>query len=110
MYLGRSGIASVGHVVSRYALRNEYRASHMKTVEAGQFAANVDQYLRDSQSEAIIVTQSGKPCAVVHGLDYDEEQMELVNSSEFWSMIRERRKGPTIPWDAAKKQLESHEQ
>jgi hypothetical protein len=79
----------------------------MKTVEAGQFAANVDQYLRDSLSEAIIVTQAGRPCAIVHGLEYDDEQMQLVNSPEFWSMIRQRRQGPTIPWDIAKKKLES---
>jgi hypothetical protein len=82
----------------------------MKTVDAGQFAANVDQYLRDSMTEAIIVTQAGKPCAVVHGLDYDEEQLNLVNSREFWSMIEERRKGPTIPWDVAKQQLDSLDQ
>jgi hypothetical protein len=82
----------------------------MKTVEAGQFAANVDQYLRDSLSEAIIVTQAGRPCAVVHGLQYDEEQTNLVNSPEFWSMIRERRQGPTIPWEVTKQQLESLEE
>ena len=82
----------------------------MKTVEAGQFAANVDQYLRDSLTEVIIVTQAGKPCAVVHGLDYDEEQLHLVNSREFWAMIKERRNGPTIPWDIAKQHLESLDQ
>ena len=82
----------------------------MKTVEAGQFAANVDQYLRDSISEAIIVTQAGRPCAVVHGLQYDKEQTDLVNSPEFWSMIRERRQGPTIPWEVTKQQLESLEE
>jgi hypothetical protein len=82
----------------------------MKTVEAGQFAANVHQYLRDSLSEAIIVTEAGKPCAVVHGLDYDEEQFELINSPEFWSMIRERRKEPTIPWEVANKQLDALDQ
>jgi hypothetical protein len=79
----------------------------MKTVEAGQFAANVDQYLQDSISEAIVVTRSGRPCAVLRGLDYDDEQWELANSPEFWSMIRERRKGPTVPWEVAKKRLES---
>ncbi len=82
----------------------------MKTVEAGKFAANVDQYLRDSLSEAIIVTQAGRPCAVVHGLDYDDEQMQLANSPEFWSMIRERRNGPTIPWEVAKQRLKSLDQ
>lgn len=82
----------------------------MKTVEVGQFAANVDQYLRDSLSEIIIVTQAGRPCAVVQGLDYDDEQMHLVNSPEFWSMMRERRTGPTIPWELAKRQLESFDE
>jgi hypothetical protein len=79
----------------------------MKTVDADQFAANVDQYLQDSRAEAIIVTRAGKPCAVVHGFEYDEEQMELANSPEFWAMIRERRQGPTIPWDVAKRHLDA---
>jgi hypothetical protein len=82
----------------------------MKTVEAGQFAADVNRYLQDSISEIIIVTQAGRPCAVVHGLEYDEEQMELVNSREFWSMIEERRKSPTISWKEAKRRLESLDQ
>jgi hypothetical protein len=78
----------------------------MKTVESGQFAANVEQYLRESLTEAIIVTRAGKPCAIVHGLEYDDEQMQLVNSDEFWSMIRQRREGPKIPWKVAKQRLE----
>ena len=77
----------------------------MKTVEAGQFAANLNQYLQDSRSETIVVTQDGKPCALVQGLDYDEEQLELVNSPEFWSMIEQRRKRPTIPWETVKARL-----
>ena len=79
----------------------------MRTVEAGQFAANVDQYLRDSRAEAFIVTQAGRPCAVVHGLDYDDQQLQIVNSPEFWSLIRQRRAGPTIPWEVAKERLKS---
>jgi hypothetical protein len=82
----------------------------MKTVEADQFAANVRAYLRDSQTETIVVTQSGKPCALLHGVDYDEEQLQLINSQEFWSMIEERRKRPTIPWEEAKRRLESLDQ
>ena len=81
----------------------------MKTVDAGQFAENVAQYLRDSLSETVVVTQSGKPCAVVQGLGYDAEQTELINSREFWSMIEERRQRPTISWDAAKAQLKDLE-
>jgi len=79
----------------------------MKTVDAGQFAANVNQYLQDSLSETIVVTQAGRPCAVVQGLDYDDEQMQLINSPEFWSMIKERRQSKTISWEEAKQRLES---
>ena len=82
----------------------------MKTVDAGQFAANVNQYLHDSLSETIVVTQAGKPCAVLHGLDYDDEQIQLVNSQEFWSMIQQRRDLPTIPWEVAKQRLKSLDQ
>jgi antitoxin (DNA-binding transcriptional repressor) of toxin-antitoxin stability system len=82
----------------------------MKTVEAGQFAANASQYLEESLSETIVVTKAGKPCAVVHGLDYDAEQSELANSAEFWEMIRQRRARPTIKWDAAKQQLDANEE
>jgi hypothetical protein len=78
----------------------------MKTVEAGQFAANMNEYLHQSLTESIVVTQAGKPCAIVHGLDYDDEQLQLVNSPEFWSMIEQRRKGPTIPWEVAKQKLD----
>ena len=79
----------------------------MKTVDASQFAANMNQYLKDSRSETIIVTQEGKPCAVVQGLDYDDEQMQLVDSPEFWSMIEERRQQRSIPWDVAKQRLKT---
>jgi hypothetical protein len=78
----------------------------MKTVDAGQFAANMNQYLKDSLSEPIVVTQEGKPCAVVHGVQYDDEQLQLINSHDFWSMIRKRREQPTIPWQTAKRQLQ----
>lgn len=77
----------------------------MKTVDAGQFAANILEYLQASKTEAIVVTESGKPCAVVQGLDYDEEQLALANSSEFWAMIEKRRKGKMIPWNEVKATL-----
>lgn len=77
----------------------------MKTVESGQFAANIDKYLQDAVAETIIVTKAGKPFAVVRGLDYCEKQIRLLKSHEFWSMIAERREGPTVPWDEAKRHL-----
>jgi hypothetical protein len=82
----------------------------MKSVDAGQFAANVDQYLQDSRTEVIVLTQAGRPCAVLHGLDFDDEQMKLANSPEFWAMIWQRRTCPTIPWDDVKARLEALEE
>lgn len=79
----------------------------MKIVDADQFATRFDQYLLDLRSEAIVVTKAGRPCAVVHGLNYDDEQFELVDSPKFWTMIEQRRREPTIPWEVAKQQLES---
>ena len=77
----------------------------MKSMEVGQFAENLHQVLQDSLSETIVITQSGKPCALVHGLDYDEEDLQLIKSKQFWSMIGETRKRPTIPLDVAEKRL-----
>jgi hypothetical protein len=82
----------------------------MKTVDVGQFAANMNEYLHQSLTESIVVTQAGKPCAVVHGLDYDDEQLQLIDSPEFWSMIEQRRREPTIPWEIAKQKLDALDQ
>lgn len=82
----------------------------MKSIDSNRFAANIDQYLQDLLSETIVLTKAGRPCAIVRGLDYDDEQLELANSREFWTMIQERRREPAIPWEVAKQQLEALEQ
>lgn len=79
----------------------------MKTIDISQLVTNLRQYLDDSQQEAIVVTCDGKPRAVLHGVDDDLETAELVRSPEFWAMIEERRGGPTIPWDEAKRLLQN---
>lgn len=79
----------------------------MKTIDIVQFSQNPQQYVDDSQQEAIVVTRHGKPCAVLHGIGDDLESSELSHSHEFWTMIEQRRREPTIPWDIAKQQLES---
>jgi len=79
----------------------------MKTIDISQFSANPQQYVDDSQEEPIVVTRGGKPCAVMHGVADDLESSELAHSREFWTMIEQRRREPTIPWDIAKKELEA---
>ena len=75
-----------------------------KTVE--QFEKDPSGVLAAAKNEGVLVTQDGKPMAVVVGLnELDEEDMEYVNSPEFWKMIEESRRSPAIPWEEAKKEL-----
>jgi hypothetical protein len=38
--------------------------------------------------------------------DMDRESTEVSHSAEFWSMIEQRRKEPTVSWSQARAQLE----
>jgi len=78
----------------------------MKSIDIAQFSANAQQYVNDSQQEAIVVTRQGKPYAVLHGVEEDLEMSELAHSREFWAMIEQRRREPAIPWDIAEQQLD----
>jgi hypothetical protein len=77
----------------------------MKTIDIAQFAADPQRYIDDSQLEVIVVTRSGKPCAVLHGVSQDLEMAELAHSAEFWTMIERRRVEGVIPWKDAQEQL-----
>lgn len=62
----------------------------MKVVSLGE--ANLEECVRDSQREHVVLTREGKPVAVlisVKGLDL--EQIALGHSDEFWTLIRQRR-------------------
>src|SRR5207248_9797529 len=44
----------------------------------------------------IVITRAGKPSAVLVGIEsYDEEDLRLASSPEFWRLIEERRTGGT---------------
>jgi prevent-host-death family protein len=79
----------------------------MKSVDVNELQANLGQYLDGVEEEAIVVTRDGRPCAVLHGVQDDLESAELARSPEFWTMIEERRRQPTIPWEEAKRQLKN---
>jgi prevent-host-death family protein len=66
----------------------------MKTISNHEAQVNIDAVLDSAQSERIIVTRNGRPSAVIVGLEsYDEEDLRLASSAEFWRMIQERRGG-----------------
>ena len=54
----------------------------------------------------MVITRQGKPSAVVLGLEsYDEEDLRLAISPEFWNMIQVRRQGRSIPLAEVKARL-----
>jgi prevent-host-death family protein len=71
----------------------------MSNVPEKELQQNLDAILTRAQSERIVISRRGKPCAVLVGIeDYDAEDMGLANSADFWSMIRLRRaSGESIP-------------
>ena len=71
--------------------------SSVKETTLEQFALNLQQYMDASQLERVLIMRGGKPVAVVLGLEHkDEEDLMLETSPEFWRMIEERRKQPTV--------------
>ena len=77
----------------------------MKTVDIQQ--TNLDACVVDAQSDRVVIMRGGNPVALVVGVQgLDEEQIELGASDEFWKLISDRRKEPTIDRSALEKKLE----
>jgi len=66
----------------------------MRNVPEKELQLNLDSILTRAQSERIVTSRRGKPCAVLVGIeDYDAEDLRLASSADFWRMIRQRRAG-----------------
>ena len=81
----------------------------MKTIPANELQTNLDAVLNSSQSERILISREGKPCAVLVGIqDYDAEDLQLATSPDFWLMIRQRRaEGSSLPLAEVEAQLKN---
>ena len=67
----------------------------MKTISLEK--PNLNAWMKDLQSEKVIVTQDGRPLALVVGVaGLDQEQVELGSSEEFWKLMAKRRKEKTL--------------
>jgi hypothetical protein len=78
----------------------------MKTVDIHE--TNLNACVVDAQSERIVIMREGNPVALVAGVPgLDEEQAQLGASDEFWKLISERRKEPTLDRSALEKKLDS---
>ena len=79
----------------------------MKRLTLEQLSEQLQDYVRSAQQEQILITQNGKPIAILLGLEnIDPEQWNLQLSPEFWQMIRDRRQRPTIPLSLVEAELE----
>ena len=77
----------------------------MKTVDIQE--TNLNACVIDAQSDRVVVTSGGNPVALVVGIKgLDEEQIQLGASNEFWKLISERRKEPTLDRSALEKRFE----
>jgi prevent-host-death family protein len=79
----------------------------MKRLTLEQLSEQLQDYVRSAQQEQILITQNGKPIALLLGLEnIDPEQWNLQLSPEFWQMINDRRQRPTIPLSLVEAELE----
>ena len=79
---------------------------HVKSVSDQEAQANFEDLLASAQNERVLITRQGKPSAVVLGLEsYDDEDLGLAVSPEFWKMIELRRQGRSIPLAELKARL-----
>jgi prevent-host-death family protein len=80
----------------------------MKTISVHYAESHLKAVLNSAQKERIVVTRGGKPSVVILGVEsYDEEDLQLAISPEFWQMIEKRRLEPSIPLSELKIRLRS---
>ncbi len=78
----------------------------MKEFTLEQLSSDVGQIMAAAQRERILITRNGEPVALVVGIENkDEEDFRLQTSPEFWRMIEERRREPTIPLEKLMSEL-----
>lgn len=80
----------------------------MKTINVRDLQKKVRECVETSQKERVIITRHGRPAAILIGIEGQEwEDVVLETSAEFWKMIEERRKEKTVPISGARRQLEA---
>lgn len=76
----------------------------MKLVAMHEAKAKLSEYIAASQKDRVLITNHGRPAAIVIGVEGEElEDLMTRANPKFWEMIEEVRKQPTIPLEEAKK-------
>jgi len=78
----------------------------MKTVTVRDLQKKVKECVDDAQQDRVVVTRHGKPAAVLVGVEGEDwEDVVLQTDPNFWKLIRERRKQPTMSMAQLKSKL-----
>jgi len=78
----------------------------MKTVTVRDLQKSVRECVDIAQEDRVIITRHGKPAAVLVGVEGEEwESVVLQTSPAFWKLIEKRRKEPSISLEEMKKRL-----
>jgi prevent-host-death family protein len=57
---------------------------HMKSVSTRELEKHLDDVLSSAQTERILISRRGRPCAVLVGIEiYDAEDLSLATSQDF---------------------------
>jgi len=79
----------------------------MKTVTIRDLQKKVKDCVDEAQQEHLVITRRGKPTAVLVGVEGQEwENVILETSPIFWNLIRKRRKQSTLSLEQLKSQVE----
>ena len=80
----------------------------MKTINVRDLQKKIKECVTTSQTEKVVVTRHGQPAAILIGVEgQDWEDLLLETSPAFWKLIEARRGEKTIPLAKARKRLES---
>ena len=81
----------------------------MKTVTVRDLQKSVRECVDIAQEDRVVITRRGKPAAVLVGVEGEEwESVVLQTSASFWKLIEKRRKEPTISLEEMKAKLADH--
>ena len=69
----------------------------MKTVTVRDLQKSVRECVDTAQEDRVVITRHGKPAAVLVGVEGEEwESVVVQTSASFWRLIEKRRREPTV--------------
>ena len=79
----------------------------MKSISVRDLQKRIKESVDASQRDRVVVTRNGRPAAIIIGVDGEDwESVVRQSSRDFWKLIERRRKQKTIALDEVRDQFE----